>query len=303
MPCRKGHGFQPCMAFDSTHPLQSIWGADVANEKKLGPFDGSFDFSTVFGDIGMFEDFEGIDIPEIFDLGLLPQDDSARYRKPTLQKAVVANYDNAVDFASKIELREGFREFAFVSGKFIFGDFLEAMSQLGKWEVDRLTIQTLSLSQDNIDSLENVVTMDEPSALHFLISDYWYAHEVKRDGLVHELYDKLDIGDGFRCAFLRTHSKVMTIKTKAGHKIVIHGSANLRSSDNIEQVCIENDPDLYDFCEAFADGILDQYDVVNHNVKRTKRLRSGDAWRAGAARAVAASGAQRPKAGKPTRIG
>lgn len=229
----------------------------------------------------LFPDVGGIDLgfdfdTDAFDFRLDVGDaiEPQRYQKPVIKKAIPAAYENAMQLARDIDLHEGFRCFAIVSGNFIFGDLIEAMTELDKWRIDRITIHTLTMSQDSIDSMANVIAMDEPSRVHIIMSDYWYAHEQgKANGLYWELLDKCDIGDGFRLAFCRTHAKIVTIRTKAGHKIVMHGSANMRSHGVIEQLTIENDPDMYDFVERFNDGILDEYDIINQGVKRKKPVR------------------------------
>lgn len=216
-------------------------------------------------------DFQGLDftVSDVED-GI----ENQRYSKPIVKRQSVCAYKNAQDLARDIDLYDGFRHFCILSGNFIFGDFIEAMSASGKWTIDRITIHTLTMSQDTIDSLANVIEMDRPSELRIIMSDYWYANEFgKADGLLWELYDKLDIGDGFRLAFCRTHAKVCTIRTKSGHKIVMHGSANMRSHGVIEQFVIENDEGLYDFMEAFNDKVLAEYDTINAGVKRKKPVR------------------------------
>ena len=224
-------------------------------------------------------DAGGIDLN--FDMGAFDVDFSTepkiandRYQRPVAEKAKKAAFDNAMELARSIDLHKGFRAFCVSSGNFIFADFLEAMTRLDKWRVDHMTIHTLTMSQEAIDSLQNLIIMDQPSSLHIIMSDYWYVHECGRpNGLLWELYDKCDIGDGFRLAFCRTHAKVITVRTKKGNKIVIHGSANMRSHGVIEQFMIENDDGLYDFIEQWNDGILDRYDTINHNVKRKKPVR------------------------------
>lgn len=197
-----------------------------------------------------------------------------RYQRPAARKPEKVAYDNAEQLARSIDLHEGFRAFCVISGNFIFADFLEALTRLDKWRVDHMTIHTLTMSQESIDSLHNLIIMDQPSSLHVIMSDYWYVHECGRaNGLLWELYDKCDIGDGFRLAFCRTHAKVITVKTKKGNKIVIHGSVNMRSHGVVEQFMMENDDGLYDFIEGWNDGILDRYDTINHNVKRKKPVR------------------------------
>jgi hypothetical protein len=59
------------------------------------------------------------------------------------------------------------------------------------------------------------------------------------------------------------HTKVIAFETKGGRKIVIHGSANLRSSGNVEAFTIEENPELFDFYVGIYDGILERYATVN----------------------------------------
>ena len=56
------------------------------------------------------------------------------------------------------------------------------------------------------------------------------------------------------------------------------GSANLRSSRNIEQFRIECDEGLYRFVEDFTDKVFRAYSVVNKDRKRPKGVRSHEMW-------------------------
>ena len=51
---------------------------------------------------------------------------------------------------------------------------------------------------------------------------------------------------------------------------MIHGSANLRSSANIEQFTIEDNPELFDFYEELQDNILDHYKTINKPIRVSK---------------------------------
>ena len=155
------------------------------------------------------------------------------------------------------------------------------MTTTRRWTIEQMTIQTLSLNRYNIDSIANVVRMSGMSELRIVISYYWYAnylHAKKGEqALVPYLFETLEPLTNLSVAIMRTHSKVVSVLTKKGGKVVMHGSANLRSSDNVEQVCIECDPDLYDFVEAFADEAIAEYDVVKKNGRKT--LGSDLSWR------------------------
>lgn len=64
-------------------------------------------------------------------------------------------YERAVDFCRAMRPEPGLSRFAFVSGNFVLGDILEAWSDMGV-RYKSLTVQTLSMSHDNVDSLRNV---------------------------------------------------------------------------------------------------------------------------------------------------
>lgn len=249
--------------------------------------------ASIIGDAGGTEDaaeLEGlggaVELDALFDDGVVNQ----RYERPRLNPFVHVDYEHAEEFARDFEFKRGMRVFAFVSGNFIFGDFLEALVDLEKIDIKRLGIQTLSMSQDNIDSLSNILDMCDVEELSLVLSDYWYAHE--RGELVPYLYEQLDIGDGFECAYASIHTKITTIETQAGNKLVIHGSANMRSSRNIEYFCIEQDDGLYDFVYQYQKRIIDAYNVVNKDAKRKKSVRGGKLWQAVAQEAAAVAARQ-----------
>lgn len=224
----------------------------------------------------------GLDL-DAFAPGFAGRIESGRYGRPRLNPYVHVAYEHAEQFAEAFEFKAGMREFAFVSGNFIFGDFIEALVATGKVGIKRMTIQTLSMSQENIDSLRNVIEYmgGGLESLQLVMSDYWYAHERNpQTGLVPYLFQELDVVPHFRAAFAGVHTKIVTIETPIGNKLVIHGSANFRSSRNVEQVCVEADEGLHDYIEGYAARILDAYDVVNHGVERKKSLRGGELWQA-----------------------
>lgn len=48
---------------------------------------------------------------------------------------------------------------------------------------------------------------------------------------------------------------------------MMHGSANLRSSSNIEAFTIEDNPQLYDFYEEIHAGLIEKYNTINKAVR------------------------------------
>jgi hypothetical protein len=138
-------------------------------------------------------------------------------------------YSNAAKLADDIgDLPVDFRAFVILDGRFIFGDLLEALIVNNNWLCEELTISTLSMSQNNVDSLANLINGGYLKSLNLIVSHYYFANE--RGGLMPYLYDKLDINDVLQVAVASVHTKIAMIRTECGKKITIHGSANLRTS-------------------------------------------------------------------------
>lgn len=224
-----------------------------------------------FGDIGSF------DLPEL-DTGLvdfIPADEmeETRYTLPKLahySEERFVLYDNAVKLAKDLKVTEGMRADAFVSGNFIFGDFIEAFMTTHQAGTPKLTITTLSLNQENVDSLRALMENGYIGELNLVISVYFWGHE--RYGLLPYIYKQLDIDNRFQLAVAGVHTKTVHFETYGGKKIVIHGSANLRSSGNIEQFTIEENAGLYDFYDEQFGKLIDKYATIR------KPIRNNNAW-------------------------
>ncbi len=221
-------------------------------------------------------DFGGMDMPDL-DLGMLdflPGDDTeaTRYTLPRRMEArgEMVTYDNAVKLARDLRLDKGERADCFVSGNFIFGDFIEAFLTSHNACAAKMTISTLSLNQDNVDSLHNLLTHGYIQELNLIVSVYFWGNE--RRSLIPYIYRELDIEDRFQLAVADIHTKTINFETLGGRKIVIHGSANLRSSGNIEQFTIEENPTLYAFYDEHYGRLLAKYSTIN------KPIRGSRAW-------------------------
>ena len=245
---------------------------DLFGELELPEFDGIADLDFSLDGFEVLGESDGIKSDHIA---------KPKYRKP--QRVC---YEHAREFARDIEFTEGMSTFAFVSGNFIFGDFIEALVEQRKLGIKRMTIQTLSMSQDNIDSIANIVDMCPVESLTIVLSDYWFSHE--RSGLVPYLHNELTRDDmETRIAYASCHTKIFNIETLAGRKLTIHGSANMRSSRNIEQLQIDQCDELYEFVEDFTQRIVDNYAVLNEGAKKKRSLRGEKLWQAAAQKAAA----------------
>lgn len=221
--------------------------------------------------VGLFEmpDFELPDFDlEAFDIISEEDNIEPRYTKPKIYQPIKSyniKYENAAKLARQLTLNKNERANVVVPGSFIFGDFIEAYIVEHNAKIKRMIITTLSLSQENIDSLANLIKGGFVDEMSLIISHYFYANE--RNVLVPYIYQELDIDNKFQLAVAGTHTKTCIFETLGGRFIVMHGSANLRSSQNLEQFTIEENEELYRFYEDFQDKIIDKYKTINKAVR------------------------------------
>jgi hypothetical protein len=215
-------------------------------------------------DIWEMEDF-GMEADELndcfdFDADFDIAESESRFIKPKLTKAILVKWINAISAAKEIEIKPGLCYFGIIHGNFIFGDLLEAILTKKMLQAARVNISTLSLSQDNVDSLRTLIEKNYIKELNLIVSAYFYAHE--RNVLIKYLHKELDINNKFQLAVIRTHTKIMTVDL-GNIKLVIHGSANLRSSANIEQIMIQDSPEIFNFVTEMNNRVLSKYQTIN----------------------------------------
>lgn len=168
---------------------------------------------------------------------------------------------------------------------------------------EEIYISSLSISQENIDSLKTILMIGCVKKLTLVLSAYFYSHE--KFDLVPYLYQELDVGDVLQVAFINVHTKIIAIKTALGNTLTIHGSANLRSSKSIEQLMVERDPELYEFNAHIMDELAARFGTINHDIPNKHTYgytyqKGANTWPVVAAAAEAAAGAEaEPSAGRP----
>ena len=226
------------------------------------------------------EDIFSIDIGDLdfdledFDLTVTEPDEKTRIIQPRIDLSVLTqtvHFDHARELARKIDLTGNHRTFAWVSGSFVFGDILEAIWRERNVSIKNISIASLSISDENIDSWAGLLASD-PGIERFdlVCSAYFYSHE-KYD-LVPYLYKRIGEDDRAQVAFGAYHMKIIAVETHHGHIITIHGSANMRSSSNIEQVMVEiNDREMYDFNAGQIRDICERYGTINRQIKPMTR--------------------------------
>ncbi len=222
-------------------------------------------------DIAEFED-DGMDLDDL-DFGF--ETEQKRYINPGRKQIVSkpVKYRNAMQLAKQIgDIEAEDRYFIFLDGNFVYGDFIEAWIIHNQWNVLEMTISTLSMSENNVDSLKTLMVKDYLQELNLIVSDYFFTHE--RHNLIPYLYKELDEDNKLQLSVARVHTKICLIRTECGKRIILHGSANLRTSKNVEQLVIECDRELYDFNESWHKEIIEKYKTIN------KTVGAKDLWQA-----------------------
>ena len=223
------------------------------------------DFNEIDFDIDInIEDFSDIEIDLSFDF------DSRIHKPPQVKELPAKNikYKYASDLANDVKIEKNCRYNVVVNGSFIFGDFIEALIVNNNYHVKKMTISTLSMSQNNVDSLANLINGNFLDELNLIVSDHFFSHE--RHNLIKYAYEILDINNKFQLAVCRTHCKLCIIETHCGLKLVLHGSANLRTSANIEQFTIEESSSFYDFQNEYQDRIIEKFQTINKTIQGEK---------------------------------
>ena len=214
---------------------------------------------------------EGIEIdPIAFDLGDEAKSEN-RYIKPRAMRQVPEHrvkYDRARELVNDMgeAIINGDRVDALISGNFIFGDFIEALLVEMDAKADELTFSTLAVSQENVDSLHNLLSGGFVDKLTMIVSDYFWSHNRHNAAYI---YDKLDMGNRFQLAVAGVHTKIALLNID-GWKLVIHGSANFRSSRSLEVFTVESNPDLYDFHKDWHDKLAAAHATINKAVRADK---------------------------------
>jgi hypothetical protein len=186
------------------------------------------------------------------------------FMEPIKEKFPPVAYKYAKKWAEEVDLTK--RSFHFLDGKFIFGDALEALFVARQMQTDHLQIATLSMSQENADSLRNLITAGYVKKITLCLSTVFYAHERGKSGLVPYLYEQFK-GDELQICVSRTHAKMIQFRTKGGKPVSIHGSANLRTSGNIEQICIDADESTFEALNYYFDLMRKEYATIDLNKK------------------------------------
>ena len=197
-----------------------------------------------------------------------------RFKAPRKERGYfkeLTSWTHANKLVDAMEVKKGMREDVLLNGTFIWGDFVEAFIVKHNFHVKEMHVSTLSMSIENAVSLRNLFTGGYVDRLVLVVSNrFWYD---ARNTTIKFLLEELSDFD-FQLAVCRSHVKMLSFETHAGGKVVMHGSANLRTSGCIENMCIEESPAMYDRFAVVWRNIAELYGILNEDVN-AKPLKSG----------------------------
>ena len=186
-----------------------------------------------------------------------------QFREPEPEKAPIPKltyepvaFENAEKMAREIDWNQDY--ICIVSGTFIFGDFIEALLYRKALKPSVMFIATLGMSANNVDSLVNCVDYLKCEKLNLLVSHYFAG--VERHNLIPYM-EREFAGRPINVAVLQSHMKMCIIRSELGDAAII-GSANLSSSNNVEQFTITHNSETVDFCESRMQSIMDRFTVI-----------------------------------------
>lgn len=128
---------------------------------------------------------------------------------------------------------------AILRGDFVLADLIPVIIA-HRGALTALHIATLGLSTANAEMLTRLKAQSLAPSITIVCSHYF--QQVDKTTVFREVSARLD--GKARLIVTRNHAKVICLPTVAGENFVIEGSANLRSSDNLEQITIFNDAEL-----------------------------------------------------------
>lgn len=142
-----------------------------------------------------------------------------------------------------------------VKGSFEFGDLIGALVRKygGASEV---ILNSLSIGEQNVDTLADLMRDGLIPAVTIILSDYFYAQH--RNTVYRYLHETLPL-EKTTVAVSGIHTKICLLRLADGTPLTIQGSANLRSSQNVEQFAAVNSESEYAFHREWMLNLCERF--------------------------------------------
>lgn len=214
-------------------------------------------------------DFSSLDFSMSFD----PEEEA---RPINRLSPVPVSDENAEALARHVDWERDY--ICLVSGAFVFGDFLELLLYAHDLRPSAVYIATLGMSENNMDSIVNMTDYLGAEKVNLIISHYFEG--VER----HKLFPRMEAaftGCPVDIAVLQSHCKICLIRSDKGDAAIC-GSANLSSSNNVEQFLILHSPAVVDYLQARLDNVMERFTAFRglsgESDHRRKRNTGRDAY-------------------------
>lgn len=174
-------------------------------------------------------------------------------RQNARQRAIRQKFvrpENAAQLAELLPVDADGVLHAVTPGDFVFCDLLTTVCRTRKPRA--LHVATLSMSRGNVDALAAELAAGNVGTIAILISNFF---EKTNTAIFEHLKKAAADHPDFRVSVARTHAKIALFEFDKG-RLTIETSANLRSSQNIEQITAIADPTLYDFHREWLDALM-----------------------------------------------
>lgn len=147
---------------------------------------------------------------------------------------------------------EGEAVHALMTGRY---DLMHALRRvLQRLGPSRLVIATLSYNGRNLAEMTDALDAGEATGLTLLCSAFFRDHNKELWEETQEAFAERNQ----RCAAARSHAKVVLLDAPCG-KLVMEGSANLRTNGNREQLAVYRSAELHDWHAAWINELVDKH--------------------------------------------
>jgi len=175
-------------------------------------------------------------------------------------------YKHAKELVGNIDPDQDY--FFLVPGSFIYGDFLEALCDTHQIRAKRIVISTLGMNRNNVDSLVNLVRFLNVGEIGLIVSTYFYSLE--RWKLIPYMIQEF-AGEPISVSVCASHTKMCLIEREdEKENIVMYGSANLSSSNNLEEFALIHDAGVFQFCNRLLSGVLRDFTVYDGRTRKAR---------------------------------
>jgi hypothetical protein len=140
---------------------------------------------------------------------------------------------------------------ALMTGRYDLTILLTLILERAPSPCEHLRIATLSLKERNLYELYRLLDAGKVGRLTLLVSEFFREHHAE---ICATLIGELAAGSpAHRFAAARSHAKVICMDFGTGSKMILEGSANLRTNSNWEQFVLLNHASLHDWHALWID--------------------------------------------------